>query len=106
MNEAELLFSEVLGCDRASLCLNRDKNLREDQAAFISSALKRRISGEQIQYILGKTEFMGLELKVNQNVLIPRPETEILVETTLKYADKGKRIKILDLGTGSGWHAD
>lgn len=102
MNEVELLFSEVLGCDRASLYLNRNRNLSEDQSVFISAALKRRIKGEPIQYILGKTEFMGLELKVNPNVLIPRPETEILVETVIKYAGKEKLTRILDLGTGSG----
>lgn len=102
MNEVELLFSEALGCDRASLYLNRDRGLSEDQSAFISAALKRRIKGEPIQYILGKTEFMGLELKVNPSVLIPRPETEILVETALSYIKKEKPARILDLGTGSG----
>jgi len=102
MNETELLFSEVLDCDRASLYLNRNRSLSEDQSAFISATLKRRIKGEPIQYILGKTEFMGLELKVNPNVLIPRTETEILVETVLKYAGKEKLTRILDLGTGSG----
>jgi len=102
MNETELLFSEVLGCDRASLYLNRAKNLRAEETVFISAALKRRIKGEPIQYILGKTEFMGWELKVNPDVLIPRPETEILVERALKYAAGEKCIRILDLGTGSG----
>lgn len=107
MNEAELLFSEVLGCDRASLYLNRDRYLDKKELGFIASALRRRGKGEPIQYILGKTEFMGLELKVNKSVLIPRPETEILVETTLESARRlnGKplrQLKVLDLGTGSG----
>jgi len=102
MNEAELLFSEILGCDRTTLYLDKAKILGHNELAFISSVLKRRIKGEPIQYILGKTEFMALKLKVNQDVLIPRPETEILVETTLKYADKIRQAEILDLGTGSG----
>ncbi len=99
MIESELLFTQVLGCDRASLYVNKDKYLTSNQAMFISSSLERRIKGEPLQYILGKTEFMGLEFKVNSKVLIPRPETEILVEAALKYA-KGR--KVLDLGTGSG----
>ena len=99
MIESELLFTHVLGCDRVSLYLNKDNFLTSNQAMLISSSLERRIKGEPLQYILGKTEFMGLEFRVNSQVLIPRPETEILVEAAIKYA-KGK--KILDLGTGSG----
>ena len=100
MTEAELLFTEVLNCKRLSLYLNKDNLLSDDKAALISDTLRRRISGEPIQYILAKTEFMGLEFKVAPDVFIPRPETEILVETSLKYA-KGLK-NILDLGTGSG----
>lgn len=102
MNEAELLFTQILDCDRMSLYLNQDKYLSKDEIEFISQSLKRRLKGEPIQYILGKTEFMGLELKVDSNVLIPRPETEILVETTIEYVTRQKLRKILDLGTGSG----
>ena len=99
MIESELLFTQVLGCDRVSLYLNKEKHLTIGQSRRISSSLERRIMGEPLQYILGKTEFMGLGFKVNKNVLIPRPETELLVEAAIKYS-KGK--KILDLGTGSG----
>jgi release factor glutamine methyltransferase len=106
MNEAELLFSEILNCDRASLYLNKDLRLDKDKSCFISSALKRRILGEPIQYILGKTEFMGLEFRLTPDVFIPRPETEILVETAIKYVARHKTqdtsIEIADLGTGSG----
>ena len=107
MNEAELLFSEVLNCDRPSLYLKKNYPLDKEKSVIISKVLKRRISAEPIQYILGKTEFMGLEFKVTPDVLIPRPETEILVETTMRVAcqlasPKLRQLNILDLGTGSG----
>jgi release factor glutamine methyltransferase len=107
MNEAELLFSEILNCDRMSLYLNKEYILDKDKSVLISSALKRRISAEPIQYILGKTEFMGLEFRVNPDVLIPRPETEILVETAIKYVRRlpgcqASSLNILEVGTGSG----
>lgn len=109
MNEAELLFTHILDCDRAFLYRNKNKALDTDQLKFISSVLKRRSLGEPIQYILGKTEFMGLEFLVNESVLIPRPETEILVETALQYLKIretregiNSKAKVLDLCTGSG----
>lgn len=104
MNEAELLFTEALRCDRASLYQNSNATLSRSTSRFVSSVLKRRINGEPIQYILGKTEFMGLEFKVDKNVLIPRPETEILVETVIKivHGQRSMVHSILDIGTGSG----
>jgi len=107
MDEAEVLFSEILNCDRASLYLKQNLRLNALEALKISEALKRRIRGEPIQYILGKTEFMGLEFKVTPDVLIPRPETEVLVEKVIELVTKAQRhkttsLKILDLGTGSG----
>ncbi len=106
MNEAELLFTDILNCNRLSLYLNRDLHLDKDKSSFISSTLKRRISCEPIQYILGKTEFMGLEFKVSPAVFIPRPETEILVETAISIVQGSwsmvHGLKILDIGAGSG----
>jgi release factor glutamine methyltransferase len=106
MNEAELLFTEVFCCSRISLYQGRRRPLSKYNGFKIASVLKRRILGEPLQYILGKTEFMGIELKVNPDVLIPRPETEILVEKTIKLASgissEGLGLEILDLGTGSG----
>ena len=98
MNETELLFTKVLNCSRNSLYLHNGVALDREKQLFISSVLKRRIKGEPIQYILGESEFMGLPFKVTRNVLIPRLETEVLIETVLKYGPK----KILELGTGSG----
>lgn len=105
MNEAELLFTEILETNRASLYLNQDKPLPKAKLQLISQALKRRINGEPVQYILGKTEFMGLEFKVTPQVLIPRDDTEILVEKTIDLIKQSSSLgnpKILDLCTGSG----
>ena len=106
MNETELLFTDILNCNRLSLYLNKDIFLDKAKSSLVSGVLKRRIQGEPIQYILGKTEFMGLEFKVTPHVFIPRPETEILVETVLEIASSFKlhasRLNILDIGTGSG----
>ncbi|MFA4993400.1 MAG: peptide chain release factor N(5)-glutamine methyltransferase [Candidatus Omnitrophota bacterium] len=104
MNEAELVLTHVLDCGRLSLYLNKDINLGADISALLSSILKRRILGEPVQYILGETEFMGLKFKVDNRALIPRPETEILVEQALIRLQEAEIAspKILDLGTGSG----
>ncbi len=106
MVEAELLFTELFNCDRLSLYLEKRPAITKDKLALISSVLERRITGEPIQYILGKTEFMGLKFKLAPCVFIPRPETEILVETVIKELSalsyKLSALKILDLGTGSG----
>lgn len=107
MNEAELLFTQVLSCERQDLYLNKGLSLTKDAFLQVSSALKRRVFGEPIQYILGETEFMGLRLKLTPDVFIPRPETEILVEAALKILGRSadrpvSGFKILDLGTGSG----
>lgn len=106
MNETELLFTEILKCDRLSLYLNKDLSLDKEKIALVSVALKRRILGEPIQYILGKAEFMGMEFKVTPEVLIPRPETELLVEKAIEIGHRlwvmGGRLRILDIGTGCG----
>ena len=104
MDEAELLFTEILNCSRLSLYLDGQSPIGKDKSVLVSDVLKRRIRGEPLHYILGKTEFMGLEFKVNREVLIPRQETEILVETVIEIvqSSKFKVHSILDIGTGSG----
>ena len=105
MLEAELLFTELFNCDRLSLYLEKRPAITKDKLALISRVLERRITGEPIQYILGKTEFMGLKFKVAPCVFIPRPETEVLVETAINIVRKFKslkvkRLNILDIGNG------
>lgn len=104
MNESELLFTELLDCDRLSLYLNKGVRLNKEKSSAISCALKRRIFAEPLQYILGRAEFMGLEFKLTPDVFIPRPETEILVEKTIAIIKllNCQIVKLLDIGTGSG----
>jgi release factor glutamine methyltransferase len=106
MDEKELLFTQLLRCSRLDLYLDRKRKLDRSVTSFISKALRRRSNGEPLEYILGTCEFMGFEFKINDDVLIPRPETEILAETVLKNAscpkDPGKKCSILEIGTGSG----
>ncbi len=103
---AELLLAHVLNCRRIDLYANFDKPVRESEREQYKSLLKRRVAREPLQYILGETEFMGLRFFVDRRVLIPRPETEVLVEKTIEvcrqFPEETERISILDIGTGCG----
>ncbi|MFZ4620887.1 MAG: peptide chain release factor N(5)-glutamine methyltransferase [Bacteroidota bacterium] len=102
----ELLLSHVLSYQRIQLYTSFDKPLSDEELARFKELLKRRLANEPLQYITGSTQFMGLPFAVDRRVLIPRPETEILVDQCVKtvkqsFANEGT-ISILDLGTGSG----
>jgi len=100
----ELMLIDVLKCDRVKLYLDFDKPLSKEEISSFKILLKRRLKKEPLQYILGKTNFYGYDLVVNENVLIPRPETEILVEKVLEDINNSKKksVKIFEIGTGSG----
>ncbi|MCH7673809.1 peptide chain release factor N(5)-glutamine methyltransferase [candidate division KSB1 bacterium] len=103
---AEQLLRHTLDMNRVDLYLNQDRSLTQTEMSAFKRCLKRRAAREPLQYILGEAEFMSLPFVVDENVLIPRPETEILVEKTIemcneKFASKD-RIEILEFGTGSG----
>jgi len=100
--EAELLLSEVLGKERSYLFTWPERELTPLQAQAFVGLLERRLAGEPIAYILGHREFWSLDLKVTPDVLIPRPETELLVELALKAFPPHHPIAAADLGTGSG----
>ncbi len=99
---AELLLTDILNCKRLDLYLLYDRPLKNDELNKYREYLKRRIKREPLQYIIGHVEFYGLKFMVNPSVLIPRQETELLVEYAIKQAEISKRIKILDIGVGSG----
>src|SRR5271157_1939442 len=100
--DAELLLLHVAGCDRAALLAHGDEELDAGQAELYDALITRRWNGEPIQYILCQTEFYGLPFAVTPDVLIPRPETEHLVEKVLELAMRFREPRIVDVGTGSG----
>ncbi len=99
---AELLLAKILNCKRLDLYLQFERPLVEEEIKLYREFLSRRSKFEPVQYILGSVEFYGLEFEVNKSVLIPRPETEILVEEIINSFNKEDTTKILDVGTGSG----
>ena len=100
--EAEVLLCGVLNSSRKILPTLRQKNVTRRQYDLYKKFLEERITGKPVSYILQSTEFMGLNFKVTPDVLIPRPETEILVEKAAKLIKNNKLKKVLDLCTGSG----
>lgn len=99
---AELMLAHILNCKRLQLYLMFDKPLDENELSVYREFLVRRVKREPLQYILGEVEFYNIKLKVNPNVLIPRPETELLVEKIIRdFSDKSD-FKFLDIGIGSG----
>jgi release factor glutamine methyltransferase len=99
---AEVLLMFVLGANRAYLYAHPERELTAEEAAQYEEVLARRATGMPSQYITGHQEFWGLDFVVSPAVLIPRPETEHLVETVLELAREVQRPKLVDVGTGSG----
>jgi release factor glutamine methyltransferase len=100
--DAETLLLHVLDKNRAWLLAHFDDQASEDVAVRYAALVELRLAGEPIQYITGETEFYGLPFHVTGDVLIPRPETEHLVEKTIEVATAFDHPRIVDVGTGSG----
>jgi len=101
--DAELLLAHGLKCERIQLYLRFDQPMKEDELAVLRELVRRRASGEPVAYILGYRDFFGHRFEVNSSVLIPRPETEHIVEEAISWAkDKNQNFGIIDLGCGSG----
>ena len=100
--DAELLLLHTLQIPRVTLIAYPDRDLSPDQHALYQIAISRRFQLEPIQYITGEQEFYGLRLHVSPAVLIPRPETEHLVEAVLALLPANQPLKLADIGTGSG----
>lgn len=100
--EAEWLFAETLGIPRLELFLRHDQPLEEEQLATLRERVRRRASGEPLAYLVGSAAFRGLRLHVAPGVLIPRPETEQLVDLVREHIRELASPRLVDLGTGSG----
>ena len=102
--DAEWLLSAALGVDRLQLYLQYDRPLSPEEREAFKPLLRRRASREPLQYIIGRAGFRELELKTDHGVLIPRPETEVLVQEVLDWASAGGRSvgRVWDMGTGTG----
>lgn len=102
--DTQLLLAHVLGKDRLYLMMYPERELSKQESALMEELLRKREGGYPLQYILGKREFMGLEFIVKEGVLIPRPETEVLVEGVLEHFGERKKMSLqgLEIGCGSG----
>jgi hypothetical protein len=101
--EAQLLLAHVLSCTRTQLYTNFDKPLAEAELASYRALIERRLAGEPVAYLLGEHEFWGLPLFVDANVLVPRPNTETVIEVArATRSDRAAPCTVLDLCTGSG----
>ncbi|HUH63866.1 MAG TPA: peptide chain release factor N(5)-glutamine methyltransferase [Terracidiphilus sp.] len=100
--DAELLLAHALRWERARLLAHYDDEIPASKSAFFDGHLARRAAGEPVQYILGETEFYGLAFRVVPDVLIPRPETEHVVETVIELSSRFSHPRIVDVGCGSG----
>jgi release factor glutamine methyltransferase len=101
--EAELLLAHALGTDRMRIIVESDRDLADDELARYRALIQRRRKGEPVAYLRGYKEFYGRSFRVDERVLVPRADTEILVETALaRTADRSMGRRYLDLCTGSG----
>jgi release factor glutamine methyltransferase len=98
--ENRILLCHATGLSRVQLITRADRLLSEDEAARLDALLRRRLAGEPIAYIVGRREFFGLDFEVGEAVLIPRPDTELIVELAIERLPQQGRL--LDMGTGSG----
>ena len=100
--DAELLLMHTLTCSRVFLYAHSEDLLNQDQLQQYQALLSQRIEGTPIAYLTGTREFWSMPLKVTKDTLIPRPETELLVELVLQFINNQEKSLVLDLGTGSG----
>jgi release factor glutamine methyltransferase len=98
----ERMLEKVMSLKRIELYLNPKREVTVSEEAEFKNMLDRRLASEPLQYILGETEFYGIKYKCDRRALIPRPETEFVVQSALKYIDGRRGLRILDLGCGCG----
>jgi release factor glutamine methyltransferase len=100
--DADLLLAHLLGCDQTALLTHPERLLSAAELEQFDRLVERRLASEPMQYLTGEQEFFGLRFEVSPAVLIPRPETEHLVEAVLERFKREEAVRIVDVGTGSG----
>ena len=100
--DSEILLSNLIRKDKKHIILNPKELLNSEQLDRFKSLIERRKKGEPIAYLINKKEFWKEEFFVNKDVLIPRPDTELIIEQVLKIYSKDEQLQVLDIGTGSG----
>jgi len=100
--DSEILMAQVLHNSRMDIILNSDTSLSDKETTLYNSLIEQRLKKKPIAYLTGRKEFWKYEFDVNKDVLIPRPDTEIIIEQAVKLTKKKSRLKILDIGVGSG----
>ena len=100
--DSELLMSKIFEKDRKFIILNSNKELSEEKFKQFNNLVKKRLKGEPIAYLLNKKDFWKYEFYIDKGILIPRPDSEILIEEILRINNHKKNLRILDIGVGSG----
>ena len=100
--DSEILLSKVIGKERKYIILNSHKKLKKEYFVKFNKLVAKRSLGKPIAYLTGKKDFWKYEFNVSEATLIPRPDTEILIDYIIKNTKQKSKLKILDIGTGSG----
>ena len=100
--DSEILLAKIIGKDRNYIILNSKEHLGQKNLFRFNNLIERRKKGEPVAYLTRKKEFWKNNFYIDQNVLVPRPDTELIVEEVLKFSKKKFKLQILDIGTGSG----
>ncbi len=100
--DSELLMSKAIKKSRKYIILNTYKELKKNSLNYFKKLIDQRSSGKPVAYLVGKKEFWNYEFEVNKDVLIPRPDTELIVEQVLRLTKNKSKLKVLDIGSGSG----
>ena len=102
--DCEILISKVLKTNRANIILNINKNLTSDELSYFNELIDQRSKKKPIAYLVGKKEFWKYEFYVTKGVLIPRPDTELIVEKVLELTRNKLNLNFLEIGVGSGYY--
>ena len=98
----EILLAKAIKKDRQFIILNQKNSVKKESYCYFKKLIRQRSKGKPVAYIIGKKDFWKYQFELNENVLIPRPDTEIIVEQVLKITKYKSNLRILDIGTGSG----